>query len=322
MQRRRFLSFGVLLAIAARAAGAFADPFNGSHVVPADTGSMFLMPSAILVRLAHMQMQLNDVISREFRSVHDTGSIAAALAILALAFLYGVLHAAAPGHGKTIVGSYFVANESRWRSGLFMGGAISLLKGLVAIAIVVVMSLILHVKEIETANQGAIVGCVSYALVVVIGCAVFWRTAMGRDCGHSYGRAASGHVHGATCASADHGSVVPTSVSDHSATNFRRFVIAATGMVPCSSAIIIMLFALANDAMGMGIAAVAALSLGMAVTVSAVGVVGIGARPVLVRAARGAGQNLAHAERTVRLVGAAAMVVFSGLLMLGAMSQI
>ncbi|MGB8181577.1 MAG: hypothetical protein WCF13_04325, partial [Stellaceae bacterium] len=315
-----FLSFGVLLAIAARAAGAFADPFNGSHVVPADTGSMFLMPGAILVRFAHMQMQLNDVISREFRSVHDTGSIAAALAILALAFLYGALHAAAPGHGKTIVGSYFVANESRWRSGLFMGGVISLLKGLMAIAIVVVMSLILHLKELETANQGAVVGCVSYALVVVIGCVVFWRTATGRDCGH--GPTAPGHVHGATCTSADHGSVVPISASDRSATNFRRFVIAATGMVPCSSAIIIMLFALANNAIGMGIAAVAALSLGMAVTVSAVGVVGIAARPVLVRAARGAGQNLAHAERTVRLVGAAAMVAFSGPLMLGAMSQI
>lgn len=99
-------------------------------------------------------------------------------------------------------------------------------------------------------------------------------------------------------------------------------MIAVTGVVPCSSAVIILLFALANNVMGVGIAAVAAESLGMAVTVSAVGMLGIAARPVLLRVARGPTQQIERAERAVRLVGAAAMIGCAAILMIGAISRL
>jgi len=104
--------------------------------------------------------------------------------------------------------------------------------------------------------------------------------------------------------------------------NFQRILIAVTGVVPCSSAVIILLFALANNVMGVGIAAVAAESMGMAVTVSAVGMLGIAARPVLLRVARGPTHQLERAERAVRLVGAAAMVRCAAPLMIGALSRL
>lgn len=302
--RRRLTLPTIGLALATRVAPALADPFNGTPVVPADAGNLSLMPGGLIARLAHIQMQLNDVISRQFQSVHNTGSVVAIVAILALAFLYGVVHAAVPGHGKTVVGSYFVANRARWRSGLFMGGVISLLKGVTAIAIVVVMSLLLHLKEMTTANQDAVIGCISYGLVVVIGGVVFWRAATWRGCGHDHGAATHRYDHG------------------HGGASFQRILIAATGVVPCSSAVIILLFALANNVMGVGIAAVAAESLGMAVTVSAVGMLGIAARPVLLRVARGPTQQIERAERAVRLFGAAAMVGCAGLLMIGALSRL
>lgn len=302
--RRGLLMLGIWLVGATSIAPALADPFNGAPAVPADAGNLSFMPGGLIAHLAHIQMQLNDVISREFQSVHNTGSIAAIVAILALAFLYGVVHAAVPGHGKTVIGSYFVANRARWRSGLFMGGVISILKGVTAIAIVVLMSLVLHLKEMEAANQGAVIGCVSYGLVAVIGCVVFWRAATARGCGHNHGVAAHSHLDG------------------HDEATFQRALVAVTGIAPCSSAVIILLFALANNAMSVGIAAVAAESLGMAVTVSAVGMLGIAARPVLLRVARGPTQQIEHAERAVRLIGAAAMVGCAGLLMIGALSQL
>ncbi len=320
--RRLALLPAVLFGLASTLTSAYADPFNGTHVVPAGAGSLYLMPSGLVARLAHIQMQLNDVISREFQSVDHTGSIIAALTILALAFIYGVVHAAMPGHGKTIVGSYFVANEARWRSGLFMGGLIAALQGATAIAIVFLMSLILHLKELATANQGAVIGSVSYALVVVIGCVVLWRSATGRDCGHGHGRAQSHHNRDVAHDCDRHDTAAHRHAPGRAQRNFQRILIAVTGVVPCSSAIVIMLFALANDAMPMGIAAVVALSLGMALTVSAVGMVGIAARPVLLRISGGSGHHLERAERTVRILGASAMVGFAGLLMIGAMSRI
>jgi nickel/cobalt transporter (NicO) family protein len=307
MRRMLLLILAVLLGVAAGAGRAAADPFNGRHEVPVETAAPLLMPGGLMQRLGHMQMQLNETISREFRSEHKTGSTAALLTILALAFLYGVVHAAGPGHGKSVVGSYFVANEARWASGFLMGGVISLMQGAMAIAIVFLMSLVLHSRELRVANQGALVDCISYGIVTLIGLVLFWRAATGRGHDHAHFGAAHGPEHEHEHAGARQGG--------------RRFLIAATGVAPCASAIIIMLFALANDAMGVGVAAVLALSLGMAVTVSAVGVFGIVARRLLMRLSRGPGLRVERAERILRLVGSAAIVGFAGLLMVGALAR-
>jgi ABC-type nickel/cobalt efflux system permease component RcnA len=312
--RTLLLVLTIVLGATAGLSRAEADPFNGRHEVPVGTGTMSLMPAGVMRSLGHMQMQLNETISDEFRSVRETGSAAAMLAVLALAFLYGVVHAAGPGHGKSVVGSYFVANEARWFSGFLMGGLISLMQGLTAIAIVFVMSLVLHSKQLRVANQGALVDCVSYGVVAAIGLVLFWRAATGRGHVHAPGR--PGHVHGAACGRAGHDGA-PIAARG----NGQRVLIAATGVAPCASAIIIMLFALANDAMGVGVAAVLALSLGMAVTVSAVGMLGIVARRFLMRLSVAAGPRVERAERILRLLGSAAIVGFAGLLMLGALSR-
>jgi len=95
--RRRLMLSVIGLTLATWIAPALADPFNGTPVVPADAGNLSLMPGGVIAHLAHIQMQLNDVISRQFQSVHKTGSIIAFVAILALAFLYGVVHAGRAG---------------------------------------------------------------------------------------------------------------------------------------------------------------------------------------------------------------------------------
>ena len=60
-----------------------------------------------------------------------------------------------------------------------------------------------------------------------------------------------------------------------------RRLIVATGLTPCASAIIILLFALANDAFGLGVIAVAVLTVGMAVTIPTIGVLTVLGRRAL-----------------------------------------
>jgi len=61
----------------------------------------------IIKYLTTWQYSLNKIISTSIRQVDDSGSFSISLTVLAIAFLYGLIHAAGPGHGKAIVGFYF-----------------------------------------------------------------------------------------------------------------------------------------------------------------------------------------------------------------------
>src|SRR6516225_10638821 len=43
--------------------------------------------------------------------------------LLGLSFLYGIFHAAGPGHGKAVISSYIVANDETWTRGVVLSFA-------------------------------------------------------------------------------------------------------------------------------------------------------------------------------------------------------
>jgi ABC-type nickel/cobalt efflux system permease component RcnA len=96
----------------------------------------------------------------------------------------------------------------------------------------------------------------------------------------------------------------------------------AAGLTPCASAIIVMLFALANHAFVIGIESAMAMSVGMAMTVSAIGIASIFARQLLQRAVAGSSRGSLVLERGLNLGGSLLLVVCAGLLFLGACSRL
>lgn len=60
-----------------------------------------------------------------------------------LSFLYGIFHAAGPGHGKVVISSYVLANEAEMRRGVLLSFLSAMLQSLVAIAFVLVAALLL-----------------------------------------------------------------------------------------------------------------------------------------------------------------------------------
>ena len=62
----------------------------------------------------------------------------------ALSFVYGVFHAAGPGHGKAVISSYVVANEETWRRGVVLSFASAMLQAAVAVAIVGIAAVLLN----------------------------------------------------------------------------------------------------------------------------------------------------------------------------------
>ena len=68
-----------------------------------------------------------------------------ALTLAALSFAYGILHAVGPGHGKTIISSYVVANEETVRRGVIISFIAAGLQALTAVALVSL--LLLGIKD-------------------------------------------------------------------------------------------------------------------------------------------------------------------------------
>jgi nickel/cobalt exporter len=293
----RAMLLGVALLIVA-AAGAGAQSMRGpagSGAAPAEAGSGLPVPEfakPFMLTITRAQRELNATLSREMRALREGGSPGAALAVAGIAFLYGVLHAAGPGHGKLVISSFFLARDTRILTGLLAGVLFSLLQVLSSIALVAVLALALEYGGFEVLGQSVRVELVSYALIIAIG--VFMTAGALR--GHA------GHTH------AEHD-------PERSGSRSSLWgVVTAAGLTPCASALIILLFAWAQRAFALGIATTLVMGLGMAITVCAIGLGAIAARRLILRGAAVRPHALRWVRRGLSVTGSLLITVFGCLL--------
>src|SRR5688572_23959417 len=101
------IAFALALAALAAMPAAFANPFQPGTTRDAAAQNA-PAPGGLLSRIAAAQREMNESISAKFHEM-QAGSSAALFGILLLSFAYGALHAAGPGHGKSVVASYLLA---------------------------------------------------------------------------------------------------------------------------------------------------------------------------------------------------------------------
>jgi nickel/cobalt exporter len=298
---RHVLAALVCLAAALLAAPAGADdPFRTGKPAEPATVTAPTVAGGFLLRLGRMQAEINETLSKRIHELKEAPSATMLAGALGLAFLYGVLHAAGPGHGKTVVASYFVARRRHWTAGIVLGGLISLIQGISAIAIVAVLGIVLRYAGLDVLGQTTLVEAVSYGLIALIGGTMLVQALRGAEHHH--------HHHGP----GDH---------HHHGTSGTLMALAA-GLTPCASAVIVMLFALANDAFAIGAEVALAMSVGMGLTVAAVGVLSIAARDLAERLAASGGARAVLVERGLNMLGAGLVLTVAGVLFLGAVSRL
>jgi nickel/cobalt transporter (NicO) family protein len=86
-----------------------------------------------------------------------------------LSFLYGVFHAAGPGHGKLVISSYLLASEQQLRRGLVLSFVAAMMQSTVAVGFIVVAALAFRLTSISMSSAANIMAIGSYALVALIG---------------------------------------------------------------------------------------------------------------------------------------------------------
>ena len=268
--------------------------------------------------IVEFQRRLNAEIADSMRAIGRDGSLPGFLLALAFAFAYGAIHAFGPGHGKLVIVSYFLGREVRVARGVAMAAQIAVVHVIAAVVIVWLADLALRAGFGVGLSELPGVRAASFLIIFAIGLYMLWhavrglrRSADGGKAGrphsqphghehaHEHGHA-HGHEHGHTHGHA-HGHA-----HSHGGVFEGGLVALAAGMVPCPGAVLVMLYAVANDMIYEGILLVAAMSLGIGASICALGVGAILARQTAMRLVdRSGGAGRAGLFRhTMNLAGA------------------
>jgi ABC-type nickel/cobalt efflux system permease component RcnA len=262
-------------------------PFGGPRPAPEPQVGGFV--GWLLAR----QSEFYREISTTIRAAKSDGS--AVWTLLTISFAYGIFHAAGPGHGKAVISSYLVANqETAWR-GIVLSFASALMQALVAVTIVAIGAWLLNVTAKTMCGAEKAIEIASYALITAFGARLVWTKGgtfisalqTGRpqpalaaahhhhDHDHHHGHDRD-HVHDEHCGHS-HGPV-PDELAGPGGWRRGLAAILTVGIRPCSGAILVLVFALAQGLFWAGIAATFVMGLGTAITVATIAVVAVFAK--------------------------------------------
>jgi nickel/cobalt transporter (NicO) family protein len=249
--------------------------------------------------------------------------------LLGLSFTYGIFHAAGPGHGKAVISSYLIANGETWRRGIALSFASALLQALAAVAIVGFFAAILGGTAATMTQAARAIEIASYFLIVAVGLRLCWikgRTFMMEmrefkstkqplTCTHHHDHAAAhAHEHGTCDCGHAHGPQ-PQLLSGPGGWRRGLAAILAVGLRPCSGAILVLVFALAQGLFWLGVVSTFAMGIGTALTVAAIATFAVTAGSAA-RKLAGLRSGIGGVALRGLELGAALVVVAFGLLLL------
>ena len=188
---------------------------------------------------------------------------------LLLAVGLGALHALSPGHGKSVVAAYLVGSRGTAKHAVFLGLVITVTHtiGVFALGLITLVAS----RWIMTEALYPWLGFASGILVAVIGGMLFHERIeqlIGRTVEHKHLFWKHSHVPAMSAAGLAGGPNADAALSWRSLAGLG----VSGGLVPCPSAIVVMLSAIALHRIGFGMVLIAAFSLGLAIVLVSLGV--------------------------------------------------
>jgi nickel/cobalt exporter len=260
--------------------------------------------------------------------------------LIGLSFAYGVFHAAGPGHGKAVISSYMIANETQLRRGILISFLSALMQGLMAIVLVAATYLLLRGTSISMTKATHWLEVASFALVALFGAWLLIRKlvaiykkpkplpcpppAVGMGSGLRFkGVKLPDHqqvdLGGDYCADCGKSHAADPRILDKETFRIADAwtAVMSVGLRPCSGAIIVLSFSLLNSLYLGGFLSVLAMSLGTAITVSILAILAVTAKDTALKFFGGTHKR-ARILTNVIEIAAALFVLLIGLLLLGA----
>jgi ABC-type nickel/cobalt efflux system permease component RcnA len=249
----------------------------------------------------NVQARVSLLFTRTMTDIRDRRSSYALLLGLFVAFMYGLVHTLGPGHGKAVVISYFVGEGGSLLRGIRFGVQIAIVHVLAAVVVAVLADFAIRLTTGTPAAGFRGVRLASYGAIALIGGVMLARAI------RSARRSSGVHGHGRGCGGCRPG--------DRDEAGFGLLSL-AIGAVPCTGALIVLLFGVANGLLWSSVLMVLGISAGMAVALSSIGVAAILGRRFLERRVENSAARHQHFLTGLHIAGAT-LVLLIGLALFG-----
>src|SRR5579864_6977399 len=219
------------------------------------------------------------------------------VAAVGIAFVLGAAHALTPGHGKTIVAAYLVGSRGTLKHAAFLGAMVTFTHT-VSVFLLGMATLFLF-QYVVPENITRVLGAISGLSIVAIGGWMLYKRLRGTGHAHSHdhehGHSHShdhphdhghdhDHHHGHDHSHEhphEHGTHTHTHMPDEVSWSGLVALGASGGLVPCESALVLLLSAIALRRVGLGLVLLVSFSLGLAIVLMGIGVMVIYAKNLL-----------------------------------------
>jgi len=249
------------------------------------------------------------------------------LAAVGIAFVLGAAHALTPGHGKTIVAAYLVGSRGTLKHAAFLGAMVTFTH--TAVVFLLGLATLFLFQYVVPQKVTQVLGAISGLSIVAIGGWMLYKRV--RGAGHSHAHHHHDHDHShdhdhhhhhhdhhhhdhdhAHVHDHHHGSGGHTHMPDEISWSGLVALGASGGLVPCESALVLLLTAIALRRVGLGLVLLVSFSLGLALVLMGIGVLVIYAKNLLPESTKGGNPFFRWVP-----VASAAVVLVLGLLMTG-----
>ncbi len=196
-------------------------------------------------QIVSWQYYINSSIASYIKAVNENG-LSAAMVVLAIAFIYGLVHAAGPGHGKALVSFYFLSRGGSYKKAIKLGYLISIVHALSALSITFIVYFILEglfsksFKELSNISM-----VISAVMIIAVGIYLFIKAIKAKK---------------------------EKEQTDFSKEKSEYAVAFSAGIVPCPGVMSIVLFCISTGNLYLGILSAIVMSLGMGFTISLAGI--------------------------------------------------
>ncbi len=311
-------------------------PAGNTNLKPKNERSWW---QSLTIWVYQKQVVLSNTLASYLQKFKKTNDYSFAVMMIGLSFLYGLVHAAGPGHGKVVVSSYIMANNQTMRRGIFLSFISSLVQGTVAVSLVAIPALIFSASGSTIKKLGLQFTQLSYVLIILLGVYLLysllykkWKAksakshkhphnhthshAHNHDHSHDHGHGHShNHDHDENCGCGH--SHIPSAEEVQGKWDLAKIIslVLSVGLRPCTGALYVLALALIKGVFWIGVVSVYAMALGTAITISLVTMTVVGGRKFAYFSS-GGNSRFGNYVYDVCTLGGAVMIIFFGTVLL------